>query len=904
MPGLVTTSAPDASWTQARTRLEFLHDFLAAHKKKSASRINDKLHEMFYLVCQFAVGFTDVLSLVPGLEPFVPIVKVVFWLGIVWVNHGEVKSACTDFMEDLFEGYAQMEELQLRPGHRARRMVNEVMDEFIEAVKSAKIFAAPEPGLRKSLYALGNAFRRDIILGQIDSLQRRLERRQIMGISIESSARAANGAFVLEKCVLANLFLLPSSTLIISLRSYPLPSPPSPSEHAVDRVHELAALIEHLNEHDIKAIGVHGAHGLGKTQLVLRGLEKLRSSGSLRRQVFLRCEELESAEDLARQLFRIRREGLRDDESLEEELAKCLVSQKAIVALDDFDILFMVDQRALKSLLDPLLKLEGRITFVFTTTDESILPPQLPPGFKLITLEPLDPESARKLFVEVAPSVAETPEVEKFIDLRQGNVLSLTVTARRAEAEGGVHTVDASLTLPPRENPELPFADAQQISLHDSLAFAVSSPAVQQSACALGLLALLVQLPRGIMRVRLGTAGPLAEAVSIICDASLAMIEAGTLRLLRPTREYLKHNLSFTSSGKTAGLIASIDAVSHSFALEASTAARHLHPRRMQERLAPPSSPDWPNFLVLLRLAALRGGEESMALLWAFPDLVESLPFAGELATFLGIAQHRLEVQLERLAIAVDDHLSTFERFGMVRSPACQQLKMVLSFISAKQRDNHDGLNAALNEFTAVGANRLAAWARYEICDRLVTAYFRDELSAADAAETLMLELASTLHAAREALDPLLAGLAATLLAYVGRRVFYHSLVASHGSVTGERYHIYATSALDTFKDLGDEAALVRLVRLVQWLARIAVEPDLEAHDGLLVMETDAWERVALCSAVVDAVQEPENRQIAEEYLTAAQQDLKACIAARGTRTRGARSMIEGGKKVYNALKE
>jgi tetratricopeptide (TPR) repeat protein len=339
---------------------------------------------------------------------------------------------------------------------------------------------------------------------------------------------------------------LPAFLRTLSGVTSDVPAPPPRTERApnpalparpvtIGREDEIALVVGRLLDPAAVPVLLHGAPGIGKTNLTLAALHHLDVSERFRdRRWFVRCEAATSSGALVAALADS--VGLAGEtESLSSVIAH-LACRPGVVALDNLETPWDADTLAVEEVLAALAGIRGLSVVVTLRGAER-------PGSLRWTdpvpVEPLDRKSARQVFFSIAPRRFGTRELPKLLDEMGGVPLAVELLAHVAEGEPSVEHLVARWRTERAHLLKRGRGDHRLLSIAVSIDLSWNSPAMTNPARR--LLSLLGQLPDGIANEDLevllpGVSGP---AANLLRRKGLAIDNPKRLRTLPPIRHHL-----------------------------------------------------------------------------------------------------------------------------------------------------------------------------------------------------------------------------------------------------------------------------------------------------------------------------------------------------------------------------
>ncbi len=297
---------------------------------------------------------------------------------------------------------------------------------------------------------------------------------------------------------------------------------------------QVQAVVARLLADPPQPVLLNGAPGIGKTNLTLAALHDpgvVKQFGS--RRWFVRCEGVQSATGLEGEIATAI--GLAPTGDALGAAIKLLSRAPAVLALDNLETPWESDALAVEELIGVVAQVPGLALLA------SVRGLERPSGVRWAPpkqLEPLDPASAHKLFVSIAPEGFDTPALDGLLEEMGGIPLAIELLAYVADGESDLdHLIERWRGERARLLARGP-ADHRLLSIAVSVDTSWNSPAMTKPAKR--LLALLGGLPDGIadddLDALLPGDGP--AAANILRRRGLAVEEIGRLRTFPPVRLY------------------------------------------------------------------------------------------------------------------------------------------------------------------------------------------------------------------------------------------------------------------------------------------------------------------------------------------------------------------------------
>lgn len=301
-------------------------------------------------------------------------------------------------------------------------------------------------------------------------------------------------------------------------------------------VHELA---EALCSDPPPPVPVLGPAGAGKTTITLAALHEHRVANLFgKRRWFIRCDGATGRDSLIGAIARVLcPEAV---PPLEPKIFLDLEESPAVLALDNFETPWERDTAAVEELLTELAAIPGLALVVGLRGEQR---PYGPSWREAVHAGPLDPESARSIFLAVAGErFQDDPDLDPLLLDLDGLALAVVLLASQAEGEPDLSVL--RLRWQERRTALLRRAGAmdRQHSLEVSLGLSIDSPRMTEEGRR--LLSILGLLPEGVAREDLETLLPGygAEAAAVLRKVGLVFDQGSRGRMLAPVREHVRQS--------------------------------------------------------------------------------------------------------------------------------------------------------------------------------------------------------------------------------------------------------------------------------------------------------------------------------------------------------------------------
>lgn len=255
-------------------------------------------------------------------------------------------------------------------------------------------------------------------------------------------------------------------------------------------------------------------------------------NGHFKRQEFIRCHTLCTAQDLIAQLLRL----VKTDENGITAIIKVLKTNPTFLILDNFETLWDRDGENVAVLLSQIADISP--STILITTRTSTLPDHsdLVDYFTSILLRPIDQVASKKLFIKKAPRHADDADLGKLLELLDGYPLAISLVATRAAKMSS--TLSSVINLWKKEVASYDSTlRSKEQSLEISLKLSIHGPIMESAPSALGLLSFIAHFPHGVYLNtlhKLENPPGIAKAVTALIDCSLAdIVSAGTIERSR-----------------------------------------------------------------------------------------------------------------------------------------------------------------------------------------------------------------------------------------------------------------------------------------------------------------------------------------------------------------------------------
>ncbi|KAF8234301.1 hypothetical protein L208DRAFT_1359766, partial [Tricholoma matsutake] len=271
-----------------------------------------------------------------------------------------------------------------------------------------------------------------------------------------------------------------------SVYHVPLDLPPRPLE-IFGREKDLERIVAVIQEN--KHPVIHGLGGIGKTAIA-RNVMQTFDNGHFKRQEFIRCHTLCTAQDLIAQLLRL----VKTDENGITAIIKVLKTNPTFLILDNFETLWDRDGENVAVLLSQIADISP--STILITTRTSTLPDHsdLVDYFTSILLRPIDQVASKKLFIKKAPRHADDADLGKLLELLDGYPLAISLVATRAAKMSS--TLSSVINLWKKEVASYDSTlRSKEQSLEISLKLSIHGPIMESAPSALGLLSFIAHFP-------------------------------------------------------------------------------------------------------------------------------------------------------------------------------------------------------------------------------------------------------------------------------------------------------------------------------------------------------------------------------------------------------------------------
>jgi tetratricopeptide (TPR) repeat protein len=304
---------------------------------------------------------------------------------------------------------------------------------------------------------------------------------------------------------------------------------------SVGRNDVLEQLVARVLGDPARPVLVHGAPGIGKTNLTLVGLQQRDVVARFgQRRWFARCESAASATDLLARLALVL--GVASSGDLRAPVLAHLARAPGLLVLDNLETPWEADTLAVEELLGLIGAVDG-VALV-----ASVRGAERPAGVRWgtpIALEPLGLPHARSVFRSIAPERFDVPALDDVLEQMGGVPLAIELLAHAAHGEA---TPDALAGRWRAERARLlqrATADHRLLSIGVSIDTSWTSPLM--TGPARQLLSVLSWLPDGVaaedLEAVFGTGGP--AAASQLRRRGLVVDQAARVRTLPPVRHHV-----------------------------------------------------------------------------------------------------------------------------------------------------------------------------------------------------------------------------------------------------------------------------------------------------------------------------------------------------------------------------
>jgi tetratricopeptide (TPR) repeat protein len=298
---------------------------------------------------------------------------------------------------------------------------------------------------------------------------------------------------------------------------------------------EIAEVLVRLLAVPAQPVLLHGAPGIGKTNLTLAALHSPELVGRFgERRWMVRCEATESATGLAAELA-----TTLGTSAVGDVLAGVLAwlsASPGVVALDNLETPLECDTLAVEGLLGVIASVPGVVLIA------SLRGTERPGGVRWTQptqLQPLDPISAKSLFMSIAPEQFDRPGLDDLLEEMGGIPLAVELLAHAADGEQSLESLGERWRAERTRLLTRGKADHRLLSIAVSVDTSWNSPGM--TGPARRLLSILGRLPDGAaegdLETLLPSEGP--GAANLLRRRGLAYGQAGRLRTLPPVRHHL-----------------------------------------------------------------------------------------------------------------------------------------------------------------------------------------------------------------------------------------------------------------------------------------------------------------------------------------------------------------------------
>jgi tetratricopeptide (TPR) repeat protein len=301
------------------------------------------------------------------------------------------------------------------------------------------------------------------------------------------------------------------------------------------REDEIAEVLARLLAAPPQPVLLHGAPGIGKTNLTLAALHSLEVVGRFgERRWMVRCEATESATGLAAELATTL--GTSSVTDVLAGVVAWLSESPGVVALDNLETPLESDTLAVEELLGIVAGVPEVALIV------SLRGTERPGGVRWTQptqLQPLDPISAKSLFVSIAPEQFDMPGLDDLLEEMGGIPLAVELLAHAADGEQSLDSLGERWRAERTRLLERGKADHRLLSIAVSVDTSWNSPGMTNPARR--LLSILGRLPDGADEEDLETLlpGEGPGAANLLRRRGLAYGQTGRLRTLPPVRHHL-----------------------------------------------------------------------------------------------------------------------------------------------------------------------------------------------------------------------------------------------------------------------------------------------------------------------------------------------------------------------------
>ena len=310
-----------------------------------------------------------------------------------------------------------------------------------------------------------------------------------------------------------------------------LPAPPV----TFGREQQVADVAARLLAEPAQPVLLHGAPGIGKTNLTLAALHNLAVVERFeQRRWIVRCETAESAAGLAGEIAATL--GVPPGEDVLGGVLALLSKAPAVLALDNLETPWEYDTLAVEELLGRLAAVAG--TALIASVRGSGRPSSVRWAHPT-QLQPLNLPFARSLFTSLAPAHFDTPPLDGLLEEMGGIPLAVELLAYAADGEPDLDHLAERWKAERAKLLQRGPGDHRLLSIAVSLDTSWNSPAMTDPAKR--LLSILGGLPDGVadddLESLLPGEGP--AAANLLRRRGLALEQAGRLRTLPPVRHHL-----------------------------------------------------------------------------------------------------------------------------------------------------------------------------------------------------------------------------------------------------------------------------------------------------------------------------------------------------------------------------
>ncbi|ORY55010.1 hypothetical protein BCR35DRAFT_335687 [Leucosporidium creatinivorum] len=509
-----TPNAPSASLDELRT---LIADFEADVEPSEGRRIIRKVYEG---ATDAALNSLDVLSLVPVVSTYVPVIRSVLLIGLLSRTGRSIREACRELATRIARLYELLAKVKGAKADELRELYKEILDAACKLNTDHQI-----SGRVGSLGVLR--------LGIDSSLVE-----EIQGLHVKLDRLHTDFT---PHVLLGLVNFLSNSTPHAPVSNLGLLQPPPPAPVLLGREQWLETILQSL-----QSLGAHvvlaGTGGIGKSSLALNALHSPELGLRFQRKLFIRCDTTPSAEALIEELVRVRGQPLAITEEPVGTMVRALEQMSTLLVLDNLETPLDADGSNTKDLVERLAAIPT-VSLLITTRQPSISRQPLPRPLHTLVIPELAPAPAKELFLSIAPDFEKDRDLNRLLQHLDGYPLAICLVASRAQDEDSIAEV---LKLWQNELEEFDQdGRTRKDSLAISLSLSFSSTAFARQPKAQQLLALLAALPRSLSHSRIHALGLTTGERALLYTSIVKQSRHGSrhsLRLLAPVREYVKRS--------------------------------------------------------------------------------------------------------------------------------------------------------------------------------------------------------------------------------------------------------------------------------------------------------------------------------------------------------------------------